>query len=305
MQARERFEKLQCFGRSKHADKVNAGNEYDRLKPPGMSKQEYINQALRDKIYSVKTYQAYVKHNNYFLKFCEDKGCKTLDQCRSYVNEWLQSRIDSGLSAYTLKLEASALGKLYQEPTSNFINTPERNRNDITRSRDAVSRDYGFSLSKNAPAIDFARATGCRRSEMANVRGSDLKFDKGGQPVISIRGKGGRWREAPIVGPHKDEIVDRLMRAGDNRLFEKVPSHMDVHSYRSDYATAIYTAYARPIEDIKDDKWLNPKTGKLEGAVYCCRGDRKGEKFDKEAMLKASQALGHNRIDVVGAHYIR
>lgn len=305
MQAKERFESLKCFGRSKHVDKIEAGRAYDRLQNPTMSRQEYINAAIRDKIYSINTYKTYAKHNNYFLAYCENKGCKTLEQCRPYADEWLQCRIDAGLSAYTLGMERSGLAKLFQEPSTNFKDVPTRARGDITRSRDTAARDYGFSLKNNAPAIDFARATGCRRAEMERVTGHDLKFDKQGEPVLSICGKGGRWRDAPIVGPHKTEIVERLLQAGSKPLFDSVPSHMDVHSYRSDYATAIYTAYARPIEELKGTKFINPKTGKLESSVYYCRGDRKGEAFDKEAMLRASEALGHNRIDVVAGHYIR
>ena len=66
---------------------------------------------------------------------------------------------------------------------------------------------------------------------------------------------------------------------------------MDVHSYRSEYATAIYMAYARdPIP--KEDR-------------YFCRGDRKGTVMDRFAMMQASEALRQSRIDVVAGHYIR
>ncbi|MBQ9199847.1 MAG: hypothetical protein IJ141_06665 [Lachnospiraceae bacterium] len=76
-------------------------------------------------------------------------------------------------------------------------------------------------------------------------------------------------------------------------VWSRVPSHMDVHSYRSDYATAIYTAYERDLSTL-------PKS-----EVYLCRGSRKGERFDKKAMLIASRALGHNRLSVIASHYIR
>ena len=201
-------------------------------------------------------------------------------------------------------MEKSALGKLYQEPATNYIDTPSRSRGDITRSRESVGRDCGFSLEKNAEIINFARGTGCRRSELANLKGTDLKV-KGENATLTIRGKGGRWREVPVIGPHKEEIINRCLNARDGRVWGSVPSHMDVHSYRSDYATAIYHFYARPIDELKNETFYNKKTGRNEGAVYHCRGDRKGESFDKAAMLKASEALGHSRIDVVAAHYIR
>lgn len=34
-------------------------------------------------------------------------------KCKKYVNEWLQVRADQGLSAWTVQLEAKAMGKLY------------------------------------------------------------------------------------------------------------------------------------------------------------------------------------------------
>lgn len=293
-QARERFEQITCIGRSKHDDKVQASREYDRLpaEQKTMTKQEYINDAIRDKIYSYNTYGTYAKHNNYFFEYCErEHGCKTLAQCRAHVDEWLQKRIDEGKSAYTVATEKAGLCKLYGEPASHFIETPERNRNDITRSREHVARDYGFSIENNVEIINFCRGTGLRRDELEHLHGSQLRVDENGNEALVIRGKGGRYREAPIIGPHRAEIISRIEKAGDGLVWDRVPSHMDVHGYRSDYATAIYTAYARD-EIPKQDR-------------YYCRGDRKGTVMDKPAMLKASQALGHNRLEVVAGHYIR
>ena len=206
------------------------------------------------------------------------------------MDEWLTLRIEQGLSAYTLKLEAAALGKLYQEPTTNFVPTPDRKRAAITRSRGYAQRDYGFSLEKNKEIIDFCRSTGLRRSELTSLTGDQLILCDG-NAYIAVKGKGGRYREAPIIGPHADAIIDRMQRAGHNKVWTSVPSHMDVHEYRSEYATAIYTAHAR--EEI-------PRQDR-----YYCKADRKGTVMDKQAMRMASQALGHSRINVVAGHYIR
>lgn len=295
VQAMKQFKEITCLGRSKHEDKKQAGREYDQLirsgNKPDMSKQEYINQAIRDKIYSINTYATYEKHNNYFLQYCEDKGCKTLAQCREHVTEWLNERKAQGLSAYTIQTEAAALGKLYQCPVSDFgVDIPVRHRGDITRSRGVADRDRGFSLENNKEIINFCRGTGLRRSELASLEKSQL-IDKGnGDYALAITGKGGRYREAPIVGPHKADIVERIQNS-TGKVWDSIPSHMDVHGYRSDYATAIYTAHAR--EDI-------PKNER-----YHCRGDRKGEVMDKTAMKMASEALGHSRLEVVAGHYIR
>lgn len=293
MQSKQVFDKLVCFGRSKYEDKKEAAAEYDRLPTEQRTgtKQEYINSKIRDKIYSYGTYGDYVKHINYFLKYCEDVyHCKTLKQCRDHVDKWLTLRMEQGLSSYTLKLEAAALGKLYQEPTTNFVPTPDRKRADITRSRGYAKRDYGFSLEKNAEIIAFCRATGLRRSELTALTGDQLIL-RDGNGYIGVKGKGGRYREAPIIGPHKDAVISRMQQAGPNKVWKSVPSHMDIHNYRSEYATAIYEAYAR--DDI-------PKQDR-----YYCKADRRGVVLDRQAMRMASQALGHSRVSVVAGHYIR
>ena len=291
MQSKDVLDGLKCFGRSKYQDKQNAAAEYDRIRPAGISKQEYINNALRPHIYSYRTYGDYVKHINYFLKWCEERyKCKTLAQCREHVDEWLQERIDAGLSAYTLKLEAASLAKLYQESSKNFVPTPSRERGAITRSRGYAKRDSGFSLEKNKEIISFCRATGLRRAELEALTGNQL-LEKPEGYYIMVKGKGGRYRESPVIGHHAEEVAARMRAAGNGKVWGKVPSHMDVHSYRSEYATAIYCAYAR-----------NPIPEKDR---YHCRGDRKGLTMDRMAMLEASRALGHNRIDIVAGHYIR
>ena len=297
-QANERMNAIFTPGKSKHETKQLARAEYEErrseLSALGITEKQHIDTRLRENIYSYGTYTSYAKHQNYFFDWCraEHHEAKTLDDCRQYADEWLKQREGEGKSAYTLKLEVSSLAKLYGEPSSNFYATPERDRSEITRSRGTADRDYGFSLEKNAEIVDFARGTGLRRSELESLKGSQLTY-RDDEPYLEIKGKGGRERLAPIIGPNRDEIVARCEAAGDDRVWERVPSHMDVHSYRSQYATAIYEAKARDIEDI-------PSADR-----YCCRGDLKGTTYDREALREASEALGHSRESVVAEHYIR
>lgn len=295
VQAQEIFMLLRAYGTSKYELKQQAKKEYRQLSAEERSctEQEYINNAIRGKIYSYNTYDTYAKHNKYFFNFCrENYKCKTLAQCREHVNEWLKKRIDEGISPYTISLEKSAIAKLYQEPVTNFINTPKRERANITRSRNHVLNDNHFSIEKNKDLVDFCRATGLRRSELARVSADNLVYinDK---PCLKIKGKGGRYRISPIIGTNKEKVVKMLERAVNKPVFEHIPKNMDVHSYRSDYATAIYKAFSLDLDDLPKNR------------QYICRKDRKGEILDKKAMEIASEALGHSRISVVADHYIR
>ena len=72
-----------------------------------------------------------------------------------------------------------------------------------------------------------------------------------------------------------------------------------IHSYRSDYAVAIYKAHARKISEIPLDR-VNKGTGKrYQSDVYTCRKDEAGKKLDKAAMLICSKALGLSLIHIL------
>lgn len=248
-----------------------------------------------DVIFSFNTYKAYKKHCAYFISWARAKyKCKTLVQARQYADEWLQMRIDEGKSAYTVKLELAALCKLYGDTAADYIPTPPRLRKNIVRSRRQAVRDAHFSEANHADFCEFCRSTGLRRAELRALTGDKLVKDDDGRWCILVNkmSKGGRPRKAPIVG-NVGKIVGMMQAAGTGKVFEKIPNGADVHSYRGDYATTIYKMHARPIKSIPREE------------RYCCRKDRKGTWFDRKAMLEASRALGHNRVCIVGEHYIK
>ena len=285
-QVQEQFDGMLAIGESKHQDKINHNTE--------------------NKIYSWSTYGSYLKHANYFTSYCkETHGCRTLEECRQYIDEWVQLRINQKLSAYTIKLETASLAKLYGCNATKFITTPSRHRADIQRSRGKKVRDMHFSEANHKELVEFCKSTGLRRAELRALTGDKLIEKNDIYYIIVNRGsKGGRYRESEVIGDI--ENVKKLMnKAGSGKVFDRVPSGADIHGYRSMYATAIYEKYARNIQEIPYDRYHKGLNVKYQSQVYHCRGDRMGVKLDKVAMLKASRALGHNRISVIGAHYLR
>lgn len=261
-----------AIGQSKHLDKLRG--------------------EAQGKIYSWETYRSYMKHCNYFVKYCKNEyNCKTLEDCKQHINEWLESR--TGLSAYTQKLEASALAKMYGCSTKDFIKTSSRKRRNITRSRGEKIRDRHFSEEKNLDLVLFCKSTGLRRAELEALTGDKL-IKKGDNYYINVNvgSKGGRSRLAPVIN-NINLVVNKMQSVGNNKVFEKVPNGADIHGYRSYYCTSIYKLFERDIKTIDRKE------------RYCCRGDLKGTWYDKKAMLIASRALGHNRISVIAEHYIR
>lgn len=238
-QADDRLQKMTQagVGRSKHQDKID---DVDY---------KYI--------YTWKTYQAYIKHCCYFLDWCkENYGCKTLKQCRQYVPEWIESR--RSLSASTQKLDVAALSKLYrrrhgrgQKPFKN-VETDTRRRADIKRSRGDAVRDKHFSQRNNADLITFCRCTGLRRAELQDLRYDDFRLgapDGSVGPGLYVHRstKGGRVRQIQFVGS-ADEIAlcCNIMSKGSglSKVWGKVHSAADIHSYRADYATKVYQMHA-------------------------------------------------------------
>lgn len=322
---------------------------YDRLtgmQAFGESKKEAVaNGTEKEKIFSFNTYKSYWKHTKYFIKYIKENHpeCTTLKSAKKYVNEWLQARVDQGLSAWTVQLEAKAMGKLYgiSPDDENYFKPPKRNREDIKRSRGDRVRDKHFSKTNNDELIKFCKGTGLRRAELGELRGKDLvtreqieaeisqlesrpaaeltpadtkrlemlqdtRLFEGGYFTHVRNGKGGRERMSPIIGPNTEQIVERIKSTpAEEKVWQHIHQSADIHGYRAEYATIIYKAKARAIEEIPYDR-VNRGTGrKYQSEVYTCRKDEAGRKLDKTAMLVCSKALGHNRIEVVANNYIR
>ena len=262
--------------------------------PPNMSKQEVKNEACRPYIFSTQTLNTYKKEVSEFAKYCKSEhGSKTVAECRTFATEYLQKSLDEGKSVFTVSTQASALGKLYQESYTNFITLPQRERANITRSRLDRPSDKHFSEKKNQELVNFCQGTGLRRSELQKLTPEALVI-KNGDYYLKITGKGGKTRISPIIGPNKAAIVNRIRStARGEKVWPRVHRHADIHSYRSNYATALYNSLAR-------DVTILPAAER-----YCCRKDRAGDVFDKKAMKVVSQALGHERIEVIAANYLR
>lgn len=262
-------------------------------------------------IYSYSTAKTYTKHCQNFADYVIKKTGTSkikLSTAYKYVSEYMQKEIESGKSAYTLKTERSALAKLYGVAGRDICALPERSRSEIKRSRNqyVTSEKTGktiknqsvgsghFSEKNHAKLVEFCKSTGLRRSELSSLRGNQLYFDSG-KPFLKLEGyqcKGGRERIVPVIG-EKSNAITLCQQAGSGKVFERIPHAMDVHSYRSQYASALYAQKARQFEDI-------PKNER-----YYCRRELAGTCYDKRAMQVVSHALGHNRISVIAEHYLR
>ena len=256
-----------------------------------------LKNAHTEKIYSWSTYKAYLKHCCYFVKWCKEQPAderighkvRTLEECRLFVEKWIQSEIDRGQSPYTIKLELASLAKLYGCSTRDFdISTPQRKRSNITRSRGKAERDKNFSEKNNADLITFCKCTGLRRGERSQIRGNDL-IEKDGKYFLHItkNTKGGLTRVSPIIGNKEEiELVLKLCnKSGKDKIFPNPSENADIHSYRGEYAARIYNAHKREINEFKNERLIiykneiiksyMSKSGKARGRVLQRAGAEK------------------------------
>lgn len=325
-QAYDMLTGMLALGDSKKADK-----EYDK---------EHGTDTVSGKIYSEGTYKTYWKHIKYFIKWMhiEHPDVTTIKKAKKYVPEWLQVRVDKGLSAWTIQTEEAALNKLYgiRVDDPDRFQPPQRKKEDIVRSRGPVARDAHFSEKKNAELVNFCKGCGFRRGVLERLRGSDLytrekieaalvtarkegnfemikictdalkTFPDKKYFILHLNDKNGKSRISPIVGPHVDQIVERMKETKPKELvWQYVSSNCDVHGYRADYARYLYKEYARPIEELNFSNKIKCADGKYRSELYICRGDEKGKRLDRLAIRTISVALGHNREDTAIANYVR
>ena len=244
-------------------------------------------------IHSWGTYNAYVKHCVLFgLWVRQHFGIGDVDNMGVFVEAYLQWRIEQELSAWTIALDAAAIAKLYDCSIDDFdVDLPQRHRADVKRSRGEVS---DFDENKHHDTVEFCRATGLRRHELAALKKADISAD--GRTVFVRRGKGGKSRTVPVLAGHGKDVIKvaEHCQSDEDKVFSKsdLPVRMPIHKYRANYVKEQYQRLARPISDI-------PKKER-----YICRRDKAGTIYDKQAMKEVSKMLGHNRVDVIAYSYL-
>ena len=194
-QAYERLTSMQSFGESRRAAKAEGED--------------------KGKIFSFNTYQSYWKHTKYFIKYVKEHHpeCTTLKKARKFVGEWLQDGMDRGLSAWTIGVQRSAMGKLYgiSPDDEDFFKAPKKERENIKRSRGTRVRDRHFSKTNNDGLIKFCQGTGLRRKELQELRGKDLMTRAQIEAEISAMEKLPPAELTPEAGKRLGMLRDALM----------------------------------------------------------------------------------------------
>ncbi|GHO79219.1 hypothetical protein KSD_69900 [Ktedonobacter sp. SOSP1-85] len=108
-----------------------------------------------------------------------------------------------------------------------------------------------------------------------------------GRVMLRVQGKGGKVRQVPVISGQEATVLSLVQgRNEEEKVFAQIPSHLDIHAYRRQYAQALY----QQLSGLPHP----PATGRLPRGI-----------LDEKAVLAVSRALGHNRRDVILTYYLR
>ena len=192
------------------------------------------------------TRSAFVKNYRKFIEFCRSEyDCKTTEECRNHIDDYVQFLVDKGLTANTIHTYLSPVALFFNIPLSD-IEKPKRCSAHNVRSRSTNGKiqrsDNDTGNPKYAHLVEFQKRVGIRRRELRNLRGNDFKEDENGNFYVFVRkGKGGKsqWQ---LILPEDVEFVKSYFDGTENKVFasEEFNNKLDLHKLRAEQAKRAY-----------------------------------------------------------------
>lgn len=238
------------------------------------------------------TRKQYIRNAKYFIQYCRSEhNCRTLDECRQYIDEYINFLINKGLSASTIHTYAAAISATLRIPL-NTIKKPKRIISEFTRGRKEIQYPHSSQDLEN-PAykrlIEFAEKAGIRRAEYANLKGCDWVYDESENRCIFVRsGKLGKpqkqlVREEDI--PYFEEFFAEV--PDDEYVFSKTEmnNHLNLHKLRSDNAKRWYLELEQKLKD--DPKYADVMIQQLKARIENSTNPKTGRtrKFDEQSVV--------------------
>ncbi|RGZ68091.1 hypothetical protein [Lachnospira eligens] len=135
------------------------------------------------------------------------------------------------------------------------IEKPKRTIDRITRSRyDTANKQGDIEQSEDRfkRLVDFQKAVGIRRAELARLKPADIIQLQDGRVYVHVaRGKGGKEQYQAVLPDNIDIVLKTRDTATGERLFSKdeINNKIDLHALRADNAKAAYKYYADKLQE--------------------------------------------------------
>ena len=292
-------------------------------------------------IYADVSYKNHLSNWKQFAEWAEEKGLKRIGQIqKKHVENYVKELVDSGMSKKTIESRIGAVNKimLYSGRWDNE-NRVVLSKIEGVKPRELPTKVYKDLTAKewmdrnqrqyinNRDLIDTVQAFGLRRREVGGLNKESFLVDEKGKMYVQTVGKGNKYRIAPVCDSEMNEKMKKLwgssamplekadedklrrvLRYEDQRLNLKgVNGHkMGLHIHRNEYAQRLLR---NRIEELKGDK-----IREFRGYSHLKTKGQSLEQLDRyevkigtfkgsaRAFMEVSEALGHNRLDVLAKY---
>ena len=248
------------YGRSKHNDKLRTEQEREQLQREGVSYEERIREVnhMNEYIYVSSTFDIYCRHVGYFADWlAEEHGLKkiTIEECKPYIQEYMNYMERQDYSAYTINLALAAICKATDEKMIDYEHK-QRSVAEITRGTGERKHD-AFNNVMAKETLDANRLLGLRRSQLKNLRASDIREEQHGDRtivVVETIGKGKKVNHQIFYDEAEKEAVLKFRegKMPDERIFnqEEFKYDADYHNMRELRCKDVYN---RVVVDMKQN----------------------------------------------------
>lgn len=281
-----------------------------------------------------------------FAKWCTENDLNKIAKIErkgpvNVIQDYTDYLVERGYSASTIHTYIFPVCRASQVGM-NEIKKPARTCTTITRSRDPSKNARGKADLENPKyrrLVEFQRAVGIRRAELARLKGCDLvKDETNGICVRVLKGKGGKGHLQRVL-PDDIDIVLRTFAGikGDQNVFSsaEMRNNIDLHGLRAEHARKAYDYYCNMSAEEKKTliyemsaRWLachqgcrtdSPEFKKWYTQLWKNHGfyDLRGENYQRavdagcptrysrvELMAVSIFHLSHWRLDVTVKNYM-
>jgi len=291
----------------------SAGDEFDKTQ---LLEKQYF--------YRFETYEACLKCAVRFVDWVRESGLVEkrlpIKEYENYIEKYINHRIESGeVSPRTIAKERSQLGKVWLVDTDYIKILPCKTESEKGRTPDKY---FDMTSDRNKDATEFYKMIGARKNEYRFITEQEfvkyqekinnsndprlkelnltLRHNSDGQcpniypivnkesglidKVVVIHAKHGKTNVSEIL-PENRERVTEIFRSQEYREYFYPSDHCNVHQCRREYARALYDHYRQDISKLSREE------------KFICR-DGSHRQYDREALAKVAQSLGHQPNDL-------
>lgn len=203
------------------------------------------------KIRNTNTKHLYGRSFEKFAAWAKTRGIRDVSEVTAAVIQEFEKALEADprqYSAATIHGYLAPLCKAAGVPMEE-IRKPKRTAAKIRRSRRKTANQQGkreAEKEENRRLIEFQKAVGIRRSELARLRGKDLIREGNQLYVLVERGKGGKRQKQWILPADRAVVIKAFSGIGpEDPVFSRaeMANKIDLHALRAEHARRCYEYY--------------------------------------------------------------